>query len=638
MGPIARFLSVILSTSFTHVYAAFSSSGSTVFVNDIAYFVPPDVVGTLPSKIQDFTSRFHGSLGPVPITVITISKPGFQVSDLSALAANFSASDDVFQDGFLEALYVQYTGHGNPSAPQICSQNAAKAVIASSTQKPIPSGPYFVTSAGTLHRAYRLYSDFAGAFTETAISNSEGVFSVLPAGIVGQSPAVAVPSRLYFTKTVDKPLAGVRLGIKDIYDIAGLKTSNGNRAWYGLYPPANKTAVAVQKLIDAGAIVVGKMKTSQFANGETATADWVDYHEPFNPRGDGYQDTSSSSSGPGAGEGSYPWLDITLGSDTGGSIRGPSEVQGLYGNRPSHGLVELTGVMPLAPELDTSGLLTRDPVLWTAAAKALYGDNITVTSKYPSQILTVEFPESADDIADGLILDFLANLTDFLQANVTAFNFTTAWAAANPSAADINVILNTTYPLLISKEQIKLVRDPFYADYAAAHNGRRPFIDPTPLIRWSYGDNSSATIEEAVANKTQFMDWFNSEVLAPDAATCSSSLLLYVGSDASTVYRNVYWDSPGVPFGFSSGRISVFSEAPDFVVPIGQAPYNSTVTQHVEYLPVTVDMMVAKGCDGMLFSLIEALLAAGIIQVAKTGYSGIDGGEVLLKRSLEFEQ
>ncbi|OCK81546.1 hypothetical protein K432DRAFT_449668 [Lepidopterella palustris CBS 459.81] len=105
--------------------------------------------------------------------------------------------------------------------------------------------------------------------------------------------------------------------------------------------------------------MVGKRITIQFANDETATADWVDYHELFNPHSDGYQDTSSSSSGPIVGEHVYPWLDIILGSDTGGSIRGPSEAQGLYGNRPSHDPVPLTHVILLAQELDTSGLLTR---------------------------------------------------------------------------------------------------------------------------------------------------------------------------------------------------------------------------------------------------------------------------------------
>jgi len=128
----------------------------------------------------------------------------------------------------------------------------------------LPSGPYFVdASSGAVYQAYRLYSDTIGAFTETAISNTDGTFSVLPANVPGQHLAVAVPSRSYFTKTADKPLAGVRLGVKDIYDVAGMRTSNGNRAWYHFYPPANVTAVAVQKLVDAGAVIVGKMLTSQ---------------------------------------------------------------------------------------------------------------------------------------------------------------------------------------------------------------------------------------------------------------------------------------------------------------------------------------------------------------------------------------
>ncbi len=240
------------------------------------------------------------------------------------------------------------------------NQTSTVSVLHSSSSAPIPPGPYFLTSQGALYQPYRLYADISGAFTQPLIPapGTPGVFSALPATVPGiDSPGVAVPSRLYYTKTAEKPLAGIRTGIKDIYDIAGVKTSDGNRAYYGLYPPRTVNAVPVQRLIDAGAILVGKMKTSQFANGETATDDWVDFHAPFNPRGDGYQDPSSSSSGPGSGAGSYPWLDLTLGSDTGGSIRGPSQVQGLFGNRPSHGLVPLTHVMPLAPELDTAGFL-----------------------------------------------------------------------------------------------------------------------------------------------------------------------------------------------------------------------------------------------------------------------------------------
>jgi len=63
------------------------------------------------------------------------------------------------------------------------------------------------------------------------------------------------------------------------------------------------------------------------------------------------------------------------------------------------------------------------------------------------------------------------------------------------------------------------------------------------------------------------------------------------------------------------------------VVPIGQAAYNSTITLQSEYLPVAVDIMAAKGCDGMIFELVEKLQAEGIVKVVGTGstmYAGED--------------
>jgi hypothetical protein len=141
----------------------------------------------------------------------------------------------------------------------------------------VPPGPYFMSPlTGEIFQAYRLYSDVQGAFTDGLISNTDGTYSILSAAIPGaQSPTIGVPSKLYYTKTAAQPLAGVRLGVKDIYDIAGVKSSLGNRAYYDLYPARTVTALSVQRLIDAGAVIIGKMKTSQFANGETATADWV---------------------------------------------------------------------------------------------------------------------------------------------------------------------------------------------------------------------------------------------------------------------------------------------------------------------------------------------------------------------------
>lgn len=134
------------------------------------------------------------------------------------------------------------------------------------------------------------------------------------------------------------------------------------------------------------------------------------------------------------------------------------------------------------------------------------------------------------------------------------------------------------------------------------------------------------------------MDWFNTEILPPvaDPTQCSSGLILYIGSSGSgNSLRNRYISAPTPPFGFSSGRISVLAENPDFVYPIGEVPAQSSVTKHIEYYPVAVDIMAAKGCDGLLVKLAQDLTAAGILPVPKVGAS-ITGGDILMKKRAEM--
>lgn len=236
------------------------------------------------------------------------------------------------------------------------------------------------------------------------------------------------------------------------------------------------------------------------------------------------------------------------------------QVQGLFGNRPSHGLVSLDGVMPLAPELDTAGLLVRDPALWTAANQALYPGNLTLYNTMPHEIYTINWPTSASTPANAMLLNFLNRTAALIGANITAFNIQNAWTANTPAGApaSLTTLLNITYPvglalseavtrrtdifqILISKEQTALVRDPWYAAYAAANDGRLPFVDPQPLVRWAFGDSYPAqTLTDAVTNKTIFMDWWNNNILVANTSsdTCTNRFIFYVGSTASTNYRN----------------------------------------------------------------------------------------------------
>lgn len=230
-----------------------------------------------------------------------------------------------------------------------------------------------------------MYDDENQAFLYSTIPDGSGGYKVLSAKVPGAATeTIGVPSRLYFTPTPEHPLAGMRFAVKDIYDVQGLRTGCGNRAYWALYPPRTQTAPAVQRLLDSGLVLVGKTKSSQFANGEVATDDWVDLHAPYNPRGDGYQDGSSSSTGSGTAMAAYPWLDFAIGSDTGGSMRGPAGANGVFGNRPSHGAVSLDDVMPLSPALDTAGIFSRDARAWTVAGHWWY-QNFTAVSAFPGR-------------------------------------------------------------------------------------------------------------------------------------------------------------------------------------------------------------------------------------------------------------
>lgn len=174
----------------------------------------------------------------------------------------------------------------------------------------------------------------------------------------------AVPSRHYFPQDKIKPLNGLRVAIKDIYDLNGVRTAASNRAFRDMYPPRQRSASAIQRLIDDGAIIVGKTKTTTFADRELATQDWIDTHSPFNPRGDGYTWGGGSSTGSAAAVAAYDWLDFAIGSDSGvflinsrpiyadqiikasGSARGPAANHGIYGFRPTLGAMEMDGVVP----------------------------------------------------------------------------------------------------------------------------------------------------------------------------------------------------------------------------------------------------------------------------------------------------
>ncbi|KAF5626330.1 D-mandelate dehydrogenase [Fusarium sp. NRRL 25303] len=582
--------------------------GATVSVNGVYYFVHPEPVGILPSSSGLHRDRNFEFL---PVTVFEAIDNRFDESTFNDTVKAWLAQDDVFNKGFLQEIYVKKDSNDVPGLPNYQDQgNMSSSWEEIDYTFNVPNGPYILNpSTGSLHTPYRLYLDTQGAFTQGAIPLSSGSFAPLPAALPGSSSiTVGVPSRIYHLPSDDYPLAGVRIGVKDIYDVSGLKTGAGSRAYYDIYPEANGTAPAVQHLLDAGAVLVGKMKTTQFAAPENAR-DAIDYQAPFNPRGDGYQEVGSSSSGAGAGIASYHWLDLALGSDTGGSIRVPAEDNGIFGNRPTHGLVDLSRVIPLGPEFDTAGFLARDAEIWATACKDMYSSLTTNYTRYPKRVLTYDLPSTKDtglSDSDRVVVQFVDRLVEFLSADLSTFNHTEEWSRSHPAGtpSDLQEFVGTTWAVISAKQQTRLVRDSFFKDYAAAYDGRVPFVNPSTNGSWSWSDTLPTLLDEAVTNKTIFKSWWDEAMLPKNAESCSESLMLYIFKDAAPEYRSDYGsamgsgDLLGVLLGLNTGFISPMVGNPDFSIPVGQVKHHSSITRCAEYLPVSVRIMAAEGCDG----------------------------------------
>jgi amidase len=150
-------------------------------------------------------------------------------------------------------------------------------------------------------------------------------------------------------------LAGLTMAVKDVYDIAGHRTGNGNPVWLETHPAAEQTASSVQRLLNAGARMVGKTHTDELAyslNGEN-----MHYGTPTNPKAPGRIPGGSSSGSAAAVSGGL--VDFALGTDCGGSVRLPASYGGIYGIRTSHGLIPADGIVPLAASFDTVGWFAR---------------------------------------------------------------------------------------------------------------------------------------------------------------------------------------------------------------------------------------------------------------------------------------
>ena len=165
-----------------------------------------------------------------------------------------------------------------------------------------------------------------------------------------------VPGEVFsIQEQADGPLAGLTMSVKDLFDIAGHPTGAGNPDWRASHAVPLQHAELFQSLLNAGARFVGKTITEELAY--SLVGENVHYGTPVNPHNpDCIPGGSSSGAAAAAAAG---LCDFSIGTDTAGSVRLPASFCGLWGFRPTHGVLSTQGVVPLAPSFDTPGWMSK---------------------------------------------------------------------------------------------------------------------------------------------------------------------------------------------------------------------------------------------------------------------------------------
>lgn len=410
--------------------------------------------------------------------------------------------------------------------------------------------------------------------------------------------SVAVPSRLQSRH--------LRIAVKDIFRVHGLKTSLCNSSYYQLSSPALQSAGVVQKLVSRGHHILGLTKLSSMIAREEPS-DAVDFQTAFNPRGDGYQSPAGSSSGSAAAVASYEWLDSAIGTDTSGSGRRPALVNGIFQFRPSHDAVPLDGMVPTFLQFDTPCVFARnlevlEDVLsaWVPRVDlSLEKSNSDLEIIYPLDYLPKAVPGQL-----AILDSFVDDIATHLNAAITRISIRKSWEAASPPNAsdDIEVYLKDviahTYHYSFYHAS-----DGFRTEYLEKF-GREPYVIPFVKQRWASGAAvSTEQYIEGLRKLEVYRDWLLRNIFKTKKA-----LMVLPISPVEPHYRDERTESPSQQSATDELFLSPILRSPDIVVPIGEIPYQSRITRNQELLPIAINVVGTPGMDYWVLECMRTVL------------------------------
>ncbi|WP_398471442.1 amidase [Tardiphaga sp.] len=365
--------------------------------------------------------------------------------------------------------------------------------------------------------------------------------------------------------TQQGPLSGTTFALKDLFDLAGVPTGAGNPQWLATHPVPTKSSPIVDRLLGAGATLVGKTHTDEIAwslNGEN-----VHYGTPTNPAAPGRIPGGSSSGSAAATAGTL--VDFAIGSDTGGSVRLPASYCGIYGIRTTHGRVSLDNSVPLARSYDVAGWFARSPQLMQQVGQVLL-DGVRAPRK-PSRLL----------IARDLFAAVDENVRNLLQPSVDRLKAIVGGSEDVDVAGDARDAWRNAFRVLQSEEA--------WAAHGAWISSAKPTFGPGVKERFA----AAAVLDPAEIAAAKVL---RKEIVAKVSALLAGDAILVLPT------------APGIAplLQTPEAVINVFrARAIELLCVSGHAgtPQMSLPVAQLDGCPIGLSIMAARDCDEDLLAL-----------------------------------
>ncbi|KAK3391819.1 amidase signature domain-containing protein [Sordaria brevicollis] len=482
-------------------------------------------------------------------------------------------------------------------------------------EKDLPSGPYFL-SGPNLHRAYRLYPDTQDAFVHGIIPSniydpSEGFKAVSFLAKDGMFKTIPVPSQ-HYTRFPSpgkrkRALAGKRVAITDGLEVKGTKTTLSCRAYVDTYPPFTTTDTYVQRLVEEGAVLVGKTKTSQLRIG---CSTWPETHFPLNPRwarrGNMF-DVTGSGIGSASALAGYEWLEGVLGVMViDSAVRESGKRYGLFGLRrsintghdeeASEGGYGNVGIF--ARSLKELALISQNTFPSSDGSGKESSRNTTV-----KKILYLDYPKD-DNKLDYAMEIFVNALEQHLGVERTTINLDEEWKKYQEKKG-LNWALWQTATLLYEIDHYHEYAQ-FRRDYQEAHpQSNRALYDLDAQVPWSSAREHEDYQKELLNQLKIFRNWFEKDILESN------------GDDTIIVLPDISFHQ-GHIIGFF-GRMLAFEDliSPNISKPQVSVPFTQKsgefVGDYQSYSPIVASVIGPGMSDTSLTSpLSQALTASGL--------------------------